>query len=62
LLVELIHDIPLIVDADRDHLKPAIFELVVENLHLRHFLNAGLAPGRPEIEEDDFSTVVGELN
>ena len=36
-------------------LNPLVLVLGVEFLHLRHLIDAGYAPGRPEIDDHDFT-------
>jgi len=39
-----------------------VWAVVVEFGQSRHFLNAGRAPGGPEVDQDDLAAVVGEMN
>ncbi len=43
---------------DRQHDKPLVAKLVVRRLHRRHFRRAGLAPGSPEIDQNDFTPML----
>src|SRR5215831_493915 len=62
LFVELMDLRPIIIDADFEHLKLAILEHSVEPLNFGHLLDAGRAPGAPEIQKDDFATEIAELD
>src|SRR5262249_16343740 len=57
-----VHDVPVVVDADRHHLKFPIFVLVVQDLHRGHFFDTRQAPGSPDIEEYNLSAMVAELH
>src|SRR6185369_5149466 len=44
----------------REHREWLSREALLQPLHRRHLLAAGLAPRRPEVHEDDLAPVVGE--
>jgi len=48
------------VDADGDD--GQVGPVVVELEERRRFLNAGSAPGGPEIKQDDFAAIVGQAD
>jgi len=62
LFVELVDLRPIVIDADLEHLKLAILEHLMEPLNFGHFLDAACAPGAPEIQKDDFSAEIAELD
>ena len=49
-----------VVHADNDEPLAAVF--LDHRLHVRHFLAAGTAPGRPEVEENGLAAEVGEAH
>src|ERR1051326_354170 len=62
LFVELIHDVPLIVDADGQHLKLPVLVRFEQGFHLRHFLDARQAPGAPDIQKHDLAAIIAQLD
>ena len=51
----------VIVHRYAEHFKSAIAVLFLELDEPRHLLVAGAAPGRPEIEQNNFAAVIGEV-
>ncbi len=50
-----------LVKAERDKHKPGVVRVAVVDLEIRYFGDAGGAPGRPEVEQDELALKVGEL-
>src|SRR5215831_17072622 len=60
--VELMNLRPVIINTDFEHLEFAAFEVFVELLNFRHFVNAARTPRAPEIHKYDFASVIAELD
>src|SRR5215469_8241178 len=56
------HARPLRVEGDRQDHEPAVLVGAVQPLHARHLLAARIAPGGPEVQEDDLALEVGQLD
>ena len=60
--IELLDRLPSRVDTDRQHLEIAVLEGLVQRHHCRHLVDTRLAPGGPEVQEDELAPEVAEMH